>query len=279
MKKSVTARLAISTSFAVAAVWGHTYDETNDVVYAALSRAAFYYDDLREGTPPDNNPPPTTWRGFLGADTNGWTLAGKMAAFDWYLSTLATNDCKAMDYFDKLYMRVAVGKCEWFNYTNSASAMKALAMNPKGVFRDKAIDLAVRFGGVNGATTAFVETILTNVVEYSVVERGSATCQYANSLLSHNATNDVQRAFCENAMSMFYRLRLSEPSGTEIVDHLFLKYIEGYAMSSNRVEFANHALANSNCAPSDIRYFTSVTNQLLSSGQPLPWIEVGGDGN
>ena len=279
MKESVMAWLAISTSFTVATVCGHTYDETNDVVYAALSRAAFYYEDLREGTPPDNDPPPTTWRGFLGADTNGWTLAGKMAAFDWYLSTLATNDCKSMDYFDELCVRVAVGKCEWFNYTNSASAMKALALNPKGVFRDKAIELAVKFGGVNGATTVFVETILTNAIDYSVIERGSAVCQYANSLLSYNMTNDVQRTFCENAVRMFYRLRLSEPLGTEIVDHLFLKYIEDYAMSSNRVEFASHALINSNCAPSDIQYFTSVTNQLLSSGQPLPWINVGGSGN
>ena len=26
-------------------------------------------------------------------------------------------------------------------------------------------------------------------------------------------------------------------------------------------------------------YFVGVTNQLLSSGQPLPWINVGGGGN
>ena len=114
MKKKVMALLALSISFAVASAWAHTYDETNDVVYAALSRAASYYDDLLEGSPPDKDPPPTTWRGFLGADTNGWTLAGKMAAFDWYLSTLATNDCETLDDFDELYARVAIGKCEEF---------------------------------------------------------------------------------------------------------------------------------------------------------------------
>ena len=93
MKKKVMALCVCIASFAVVTAWAHTYNETNDVIYAALDRAAFYYDDLLEGSPPDNDPPPTTWRGFLGADTNGWTLAGKMAAFDWYLSTLATNDC------------------------------------------------------------------------------------------------------------------------------------------------------------------------------------------
>ena len=109
MKKKVMALLALSISFAVASAWAHTYDETNDVVYAALSRASSYYDDLREGSPPDNDPPPTTWLGFLGPETNGWTLAGKMAAFDWYLSTLATNDCETLDDFDELYARVAIG--------------------------------------------------------------------------------------------------------------------------------------------------------------------------
>ena len=53
MKKKVMALLALSISFAVASAWAHTYDETNDVVYAALDRAAFYYDDLLEGSPPD----------------------------------------------------------------------------------------------------------------------------------------------------------------------------------------------------------------------------------
>ena len=114
MKKKVMALCVCIASFAVVTAWAHTYNETNDVIYAALDRAAFYYDDLLEGSPPDNDPPPTTWRGFLGADTNGWTLAGKMAAFDWYLSTLATNDCETLDDFDELYARVAIGKCEEF---------------------------------------------------------------------------------------------------------------------------------------------------------------------
>ena len=48
MKKKVMALLALSISFAVASAWAHTYDETNDVVYAALSRASSYYDDLRD---------------------------------------------------------------------------------------------------------------------------------------------------------------------------------------------------------------------------------------
>ena len=90
-----------------------------------------------------------------------------MAAFDWYLSTLGTNDCKSLDYFDKLYAEVAVGKCEQFNYTSAVNAMKALALNPKGICRDDAIGLVVKFSNVDDSTTAFVETIMTNSTIYN----------------------------------------------------------------------------------------------------------------
>ena len=279
MKKKVMALCVCIASFAVASAWAHTYDETNDIVYAALDRAAFYYDDLPWGSPPGNDPPPTTWRGFLGADTNGWTLAGKMAAFDWYLSTLATNDCATLDDFDELYARVAIEKCEEFNYTNSVNAMKALALNPKGICRDDAIGLVVKFGNVDDSTTAFVEAIMTNSTGYSIMERGTASCQYADRLLSFNATNECQQMVVGNAVEMFYRNRMLAPNAFSIIDHLFVKYIDNYVMSSNRLEHALYSLSLPDCGPIATRRFTSVTNQLLSSGQPLPWINVGGGGN
>jgi len=279
MKKKVMALLALSISFAVASAWAHTYDETNDVVYAALSRASSYYDDLREGSPPDNDPPPTTWLGFLGPETNGWTLAGKMAAFDWYLSTLATNDCKSLDYFEQLYAAVAVGKCEEFNYTNSASAMKALALNPRGIERNDAIRLAIRFSSVDDAMTAFVETIMTNSASYNFREQGTASALYAKKLLSFNAINAAQLASRDAGVRMLYRNRLLESGTDAIIDEVFIKYIDGYGSSSNRLEYATNSFSYPDCAEIFGDYFTSVTNQLLSSGQPLHWINMSGGGN
>ena len=275
MKKKVMALLALSISFVVASAWAHTYDETNDVVYAALSRASSYYDDLREGSPPDNDPPPTTWRGFLGADTNGWTLAGKMAAFDWYLSTLATNDCETLDDFDELYARVAIGKCEEFNYTNSVNAMKALALNPKGVYREWAINLAVRFSPIDNNTTEFIETIITNVSGYTSGERVGCYWEYVKKLRQDPCTNGA----CASALSMFYRNRKVSGTGAATLDRLFSDKIVGYANSSNRLDTALSMLMVTNMRPQFVEYFVGVTNQLLSSGQPLPWINVGGGGN
>ena len=275
MKKKVMALLALSISFAVASARAHTYDETNDVVYAALSRASSYYDDLLEGSPPDKDPPPTTWRGFLGADTNGWTLAGKMAAFDWYLSTLATNDCETLDESDELYARVALGKCEWFNYTNSVNAMKTLVLNPKGVYREWAINLAVRFSSIDNTTTEFVETIITNVSGYTSGERVGCYWEYVKKLRQDPCTNGA----CASALSMFYRNRKVSGTGAATLDRLFSDKIVGYANSSNRLDTALSMLMVTNMRPQFVEYFVGVTNQLLSSGQPLPWINVGGGGN
>ena len=263
------------SSFAASTALGHTHDETNEVIGAAITRAAFYYDDLPWGSPPDNDPPPTTWRGFLGADTNGWTLAGKMAAFDWYLSTLATNDCETLDDFDELYARVAIGKCEEFNYTNSVNAMKALALNPKGVYREWAINLAVRFSPIDNNTTEFIETIITNVSGYTSGERVGCYWEYVKKLRQDPCTNGA----CASALSMFYKNRKVSGTGAATLDRLFSDKIAGYAHSSNRLDTALSMLMVTNMRPQFVEYFVGVTNQLLSSGQPLPWINVGGGGN
>ncbi len=279
MKTQFASFCAVATAFAAVLSWGHTAGETNAVLGAALARAYTYYDDLPGGSPPDDDPPPDTWRGFLGPDTNGWTLVEKMAAFDWYLSTLGTNDCQSMDHFGRTDVMVAVGKCEQFDYTNSAPALKALALNPRGVCREDAIALTIRFMPVDDAMTEFVETIMTNSTGYSFRECGTASCQYADRLLSFNATNEAQSNIVQRAVLMFYRNRLAASASYSIVDRLFVRNIDSYEMSSNRLEHALNALSLPNCVSPARRTFTSVTNQLLSSGQPLPWIEVGTGGN
>ena len=275
MKTQFASFCAVATAFAAVLSWGHTAGETNAVLGAALARAYTYYDDLPGGSPPDDDPPPDTWRGFLGPDTNGWTLVEKMAAFDWYLSTLGTNDCQSMDHFGRTDVMVAVGKCEQFDYTNSAPALKALALNPRGIMRDEAINLAVRFSPVDDTTTEFVETIITNVHGYSSGERVGCYWEYAKKLRQDPCINGAYA----NAISMFYRNRKVDSTGAVTLDRLFSDKITGYAQSSNRLDTALFMLSVTNMRPRFAEHFTSVTNQLLSSGQPLPWIEVGAGSN
>ena len=259
----------------------HTTAESNMVVRAALYGAlTFYPDNIEDGLAlPPGVEEPNTWRGFLGGDTNGWTLAEKKASFDWYLTTLGTNDCKSLDEVQREEIGMAIDMCDELNHTNSLPAIKALALNPNGVYRQDAIEFIIKFSPVDDSTTAFVETIMTNSTSYNFREQGKASAHYASRLLSFNATNAVQIASRAAGVRMLYRNRLLESGTDAIIDEVFLKYIDGYGSSSNRLEYAINSFSYPKCAEIFGDYFTSVTNQLLSSGQPLPWIDVGGDGN
>lgn len=265
-------------SLVAVSVLAHTPEETNAVVRAMLEHATLgWNDNLSEGGPwMGGGEPPLTWNGFLGrGEIDGWSQQARKNAFAWYLSTLGTNDCTSFTTTDRDLVQTALFECRTLNYEESGPSLKALALNPNGIYRKDAIKLAVQFCLIDDSMTAFTETIMTNTAGYTPRESGMASCQYANRLLSFNATNAVQIAYRDNAVRMFYRNRMSDAAGTEIVDELFGRYIAGYGTSSNRLAFALNALASPNCVRPDKQYFTSVTNQLLSSGQPLVQLNIG----
>ena len=257
--------------------------ETNRVarklVYRAM-RLSGCHTIPDEGTPYDPDEDLGTWHGFLGVDeTNGWTVVAKKAAFDWYLSTLGSCDCRLLSRRDKLLVLNAVEMCGMLAYTNAVPYLKALAYNANGIYREEAIKTVLNFSSVDDATTMFVEGIVTNDVKFGMVERGDACGVYAHNIMTRQATNDVQRAAKERAWKMLYRHRMLDLIGTGILDSLFVSQIHGYESSSNRLVFAEYVLSHPDSDSDDIRRFTSVTNQLLSSGQPLPWINMGGEDN
>ena len=233
-----------------------------------------------EGEPYNPDEDLETWHGFLGVDeTNGWTVVAKKAAFDWYLSTLGTCNCQSLAPRYKNFVLTAVGMCESLAYTNAVPSLKALIENPNGIHRETALEIVLKFSDIDDPTTQFVEEIVTNGVKFSMIERGCACGIYAQNIITRQATNDMQRAAKERAWKMLYRHRRPDLIGTGILDSLFISQVQGYDLSSNRLEFAEYVLSHPDADSSDIRRFTSVTNQLLSSGQPLPWINMGGGGN
>ena len=262
-------------------VLAHTPDETNSIVRAMLGNALFSLSDNMEANAErDVDESTSTWNGFLGrGEMDGWTQQERKDAFAWYLSDIATNDCTSLSALEEAYVRVAVKKCGVLNFAEAAPHLKAMVLNPKGIYRDMALGIVLRLSPVNDGLTSFAESIMTNTAEYSLEEYGTASCQYAYRLLSFNATNAVQLAYRDNAVGMFYRNRMSDAAATEIVDELFGRYIAGYGTSSNRLAFALNALARSSCVRPDKQYFTSVTNQLLSSGQPLVQLDIGESGD
>ena len=256
--------------------------ETNRVVGIALSRVLMASsDDCRDGEEHEYVPEDDvhTWQGFFHFDMPGWSFDDKKAAFDWYLSTLGTADLRNLpDRREKLKVRMALGQCSTLGYTNSVQSLKALALNPLGIYRDGAIELVMQYSPVDNTTTDFVETIVTNVFGYTIQERGRACGMYARKLMVGRFPTSVQIAARDRAVRMLYRHRYLDLVGTTILDNLFLLYYEGYGMSSNRLAFANYVLSHPDCDEYDRHDFIPITNQLISAGVPLRQLNIG-EGN
>ena len=269
--------LLMSFVFLAFAVYAHTEAETNAVARSMLEFVLLSVDDSFDDT--DNGVEKeaiVTWPSFLAlGESEGWTPPEKKAAFAWYLSMLGTNDCTSLSATDHELVRIALSKCEVLDYAEAAPSYKALALNPKGIYRYRAIDLALKYSPVSDATTEFIETIITNVSGYTSGERVGCYWEYAKKLQQDPCTNGT----CASALSMFYRNRKVSGTGAATLDRLFSDKIVGYANSSNRLDTALSMLMVTNMRPQFVEYFVGVTNQLLSSGQPLPWIKVGGGGN
>ena len=175
--------------------------------------------------------------------TNGWPRSECEVAFDKYLGWISTNDMTAVDSQDRMFARSALGQCEAMKYAKALETIRAYAMNTTAIDRVSVIDTAVRFGGVDDASASFMDTIVTNKARFSYHDISWAIPSYYASAL----------------------------------DDVFVAALPGYDFSSNRLEYANHVLSwtTNNDWRAMRDHFVAITNQLLSSGQPLSVITVG----
>lgn len=281
--KPMNYMLSILIMLAIHYGYAYTPAETNEVVRGMLSRLVWI--GSHDNFPADGKivipgagESPDTWEGFLGRVYDGrWTTEERKCAFDWYLSTLGAIDCQALSSMDQKLVCAALGRCSVFNYTNAVPSLRALALNPRGIHRLEAIDLVLKLSPVEDATTSFIETVMTNVVGFSTVERGVACAVYADQLRHFSPTGTVAAAIKNRAVQMFYRNRNLGYDSAYLIDALLVSNIEGYEMSSNRLETTLLMLSKMEPDDFDRKDITAITNRLLSSGQPLRWINVGGD--
>lgn len=254
---------------------GHTTTETNEIVRTMLRRARSFSPRDNMLTSAELDLPENSWQNFLGLDgEQGWLVPEKRQAFNWYLSKMATNDFQTIRGEELLLFRSALFQCGVLGYTNAVLFLKALARNPNGKFRRKAIELSVVMGNVDDDTTGFVETIITNQVSFTQDERGTASGYYAKKIIGFTPTNDFQRYVKNRACDMFYHHRTNDVVGAGCLDDLFVTHYEGYAMSSNRLHVALYVLSHPECADYQKKEFAAVTNRLLSSGIPLRQLTI-----
>ena len=213
-----------------------------------------------------------------------WPVERRKAALDAYLAVMADTDFTDQTDDDRDLPFKATAQCVSMNYTNALPYMRRLVLNrtlPEWRRRDE-IGRLIRFSPINDETTATIETIFTNRVDFTWKDREKCF-DYAAKVVAASHSNLVSQSVCDRAASVLAR----DPTEWQLsadYDYFWRRYYPGYATSSNRLEFLSATLSNTNI-PSCSKWtrfqnhFISVTNQLLSSGQPLPWINVGGGGN
>jgi len=208
--------------------------------------------------------------------TNDWSRAMCETALDRYLSWISTNDMSAFSTCERRIAKSALGQCRCMAYTNALDAIRAYALNTTAVDCVTAIETAVEFGGVDEAAASFIETIVTNNAQFSYNDISWAIPKYCDKLLAVN-TNDAEAvAIRDRGVRLFYAKRHDWQDGTSL-DNLFSACIDGYSASSNRLEYAQHVLSwtTNNDWRAMHDHFVTITNELLSSGQPLGVITVG----
>lgn len=260
----------------------HTAAESNEVVRTMLKVATVYNGrhGCKIGDVVMNYSIPQVFFGEI--DTGeGWTYEGRQAAFDQFVCYLADLDFSVSTNNVSAFANMAVAQCSCMQYTNAVSSIRRLVLNPTypSTLKYRAVRTAMSLGGVSAEATSFIEAIITNRTAVSASERGVASGVYARMLYDLKVGGANESPEMRRAIIMLYENRKHEEIPAFVIDRLFASAISGYACSSNRLDLALFALSNSQSDSEDISDFTAITNQLLSSGQPLPWINVGGGGD
>ena len=260
----------------------HTPEETNEVVRTLLTRCNSLTDnleDLPETVPDTSNPYVFFNKINVGG---GWTPEGKRAAFRSFLEEMGSFDFSGKDKKYACTAWLALGQYQRMNYTNALPAIRRLALNPtfpsEPSWRWDAIEMVIEQTGPTEDGLHFVETILTNKTVFTRGERGCACGHYIDRLLKL-PDGTQSRQTTEKSIQTFYRHRLYDVAGSHMLDKLFVSKISGYEYSSNRLEHANFVLCHPDRRDFHRQKFSAITNQLLSSGQPLRQLTIDEGGN
>ena len=220
-----------------------------------------------------------TWEEFVGPGTAEWTMEDRKEAFGAYLAWLGATNMTVLDGMEKSLACIAISKCRTLSFTNAVPALKAIGLNPNGLYRWDAISLTVTLSPLDTNLVGFVETVMTNTASFTPQEREAACAQLAKKLLSECSTNIVDVVTRRQATKMLYHNRKVDTAGSVMLDDLFCAKYDGYANSSNRLDYALYVINYPDDFPYYRQRFITVTNRLLSSGQPLRQLTIDEGGN
>ncbi len=211
---------------------------------------------------------------FFGININGWTVDEKKNAFDAYIRYIATTNCADEESRDYVAAISAIEQCCWMSRTNELESIRQFVLNTQHPYRNRITGSVLELGGLDNESIDFAEAIATNTVAFGRSERGRAFGVLWKKLSQANIGDSVASNACNRITGMFYRNKQLSVAGALSIDKLLAERLNGYAASSNRLETALFVLSQTNRTDRVTEHFTTITNQLLSSGQPLNVITV-----
>ena len=211
---------------------------------------------------------------FFGINVAGWTVDEKKNAFDAYIRYIATTNCASEESPDHVASISAIEQCCWMSRTNELESIRQFVLNTQHPYRNRITGSVLELGGLDNESIDFAEAIATNTVAFGRSERGRAFGVLWKKLSQANIGDSVASNACNRITGMFYRNKQLSVAGALSIDKLLAERRNGYAASSNRLETALFVLSQTNRTDRVTEHFTTITNQLLSSGQPLNVITV-----
>ena len=260
-----------------------------DTMYAVRTMLRFAHANPRDTFTLDavyvepNFSMPEVFFGMVGIEGD-WPVARRKAAFDAYLAVMADTDFSDETNNDRMLPIWATAQCMSMNYTNALPYIRRLVLNTTltGWRRRREIGKFIAFAPVADETTATIEAIFTNRVDFTWEDREECF-DYAAKVVAASHSNLVSQSVCDRAARVFTNNATEWQLAGEY-DYFWENYYSGYAMSSNRLQFVNNALTNTNLTQNtDWRYLNdgliAVTNEIHSSGQPLIQLNIDFGGN
>jgi len=203
-----------------------------------------------------------------------WTAQEQRQAFEnfiWAIPELSTNGMYKAIYSSA---GIALGFCHECGRTNMLGAAMRIIVAKNSAAQESAVSMFEDWAMPSDSMNEYVQGVMTNTANITMRMRSDVLNGYALAL--KRCRTSCPPAVFTNGVSIVASSVIGR-DGAIAVDRLLLDAYPAYEHSSNRLEIARSALADT-CrgeysAPALKRYFVPITNQLMNATHPLGVIE------
>lgn len=207
-----------------------------------------------------------------------WTPNERRLAFENFIREIPVLSTNGMYRAIETHGGIALTYCQERGVSNVLDSALNIIKAQHSVAKSEALSCFEEFSQPTPEINEFVLQIVTNKTTETARDRIYLVGAYANVLSRHR--EDADPSCVTNGLSVL-KAGVHGWIGTIPLDKIWLEIYPGYAVSSNRLDLARHALSSDEPFvkwwdyKSSLReYFSPITNQLMNAAQPLPEVEA-----